>query len=58
MPKKINLNVLIFELTDACNQNCKFCYNYWKEGDGSYSVEKTTYSRIKKFLKRFSNKLP
>jgi len=51
MPKKINLNVLIFELTDACNQNCKFCYNYWKEGDGSYSVEKPTYFRVKKVFK-------
>ncbi len=33
MGKKIDLGILIFEITDACNQNCRFCYNYWKGGN-------------------------
>ena len=27
---KQNIPFVVFELTDACNQKCKFCYNYWK----------------------------
>ena len=23
---------LVFELTQACNQRCRFCYNYWRDG--------------------------
>ena len=23
---------LVFELTGACNQCCRFCYNYWRDG--------------------------
>jgi len=49
--KKIELNVLIFELTDACNQNCKFCYNYWKGSDSRYSAETPSYRHIKNVLK-------
>ena len=30
---KHHIPFVVFELTDACNQKCKFCYNYWK-GDG------------------------
>ena len=30
---KHHIPFIVFELTDACNQQCKFCYNYWK-GDG------------------------
>ena len=51
MSKKIELNVLIFELTDGCNQNCKFCYNYWKGANSQYSAETASYRRIKKVLK-------
>lgn len=33
---KRHIPFVVFELTDTCNQKCKFCYNYWK-GDGSKS---------------------
>jgi Predicted Fe-S oxidoreductases len=23
---------IVFELTQACNQCCRFCYNYWRDG--------------------------
>ena len=27
-----HLDNLVFELTAACNQRCRFCYNYWRDG--------------------------
>ena len=24
---------IVFELTEACNQCCRFCYNYWRDGN-------------------------
>lgn len=33
LQSKHHIPFVVFELTDACNQKCKFCYNYWK-GDG------------------------
>ena len=27
-----HLDNLVFELTQACNQRCRFCYNYWRDG--------------------------
>ncbi|NDV47705.1 radical SAM protein [Paludibacter sp. 221] len=52
MPKKINLDVLIFELTDACNERCKFCYNHWKGTDNVVKQEKTNYAKTKKVLQK------
>ena len=51
MSKKIELNVLIFELTDDCNQNCKFCYNYRKGNAGQFTAEPASYRRVRKVLK-------
>ena len=30
MGGKLNLGHLVFETTEACNQNCRFCYNHWR----------------------------
>lgn len=32
MRDKIALGHLVYELTEACNQNCRFCYNHWRPG--------------------------
>lgn len=34
MRQKYTLGHLVYELTEACNQNCSFCYNHWRP-DGS-----------------------
>jgi len=31
MPRQ-KIDNLVFELTEACNQRCRFCYNYWRDG--------------------------
>ena len=52
MKSKIKLNLLVFELTDACNQQCKFCYNHWKGLDEVPVLPKSEYSKAKKVLKK------
>ena len=32
MPRTAIGNI-VFELTEACNQCCRFCYNYWRDGN-------------------------
>ena len=36
MRESINIGLVVYELTDACNQACRFCYNYWK-GEECYA---------------------
>ncbi len=31
MPRQ-RIDNIVFELTEACNQRCRFCYNYWRDG--------------------------
>lgn len=31
MPRPV-IDNMVFELTEACNQCCRFCYNYWRDG--------------------------
>ena len=31
MPR-VHIDNIVFELTQACNQCCRFCYNYWRDG--------------------------
>ncbi|MBR0223115.1 MAG: radical SAM protein, partial [Bacteroidales bacterium] len=32
MKTRSHINNIVFELTGACNQCCRFCYNYWRDG--------------------------
>lgn len=46
----MKINNLVFELTQACNQCCRFCYNYWR--DGRTPLPKPDPSLARKTLKR------
>lgn len=54
----MKLGILIFEVTDACNQNCRFCYNYWKAPGGGNAgetpvvPEPPSYKRARRTLRR------
>ena len=30
--ERAKIGNIVFELTEACNQCCRFCYNYWRDG--------------------------
>ena len=30
---RTRIDNIVFELTQACNQCCRFCYNYWRDGN-------------------------
>ena len=50
--KKFDLSFIVFELTPACNLNCRYCYNVWKMPESDYPVQQPTYRQAKKVLKR------
>ncbi len=41
---------IVFELTGACNQGCRFCYNYWR--DGRTPIAPPDPSQARKTLKK------
>ncbi len=32
MRQRLHIDNVVFELTEACNQCCRFCYNHWRDG--------------------------
>ncbi len=45
-----SIDNLVFELTEACNQWCRFCYNYWR--DGSTPLPPPDPAAVRKTLRR------
>ena len=44
------INNIVFELTQACNQCCRFCYNYWR--DGSTPLPPPEPARVRRTLRK------
>ena len=47
---RVHIDNIVFELTQACNQCCRFCYNYWRDGHTPLPVPDP--SRARKTLKK------
>ncbi len=50
MSSKLHIGIVVFELTDACNQACKFCYNHWKSREDSSGVDAPDFKLARKTL--------
>ena len=46
----MRIDHLVYELTGACNQCCRFCYNHWR--DGSTPIAAPEPSKARKTLKK------
>ncbi len=51
MSSKLHIGIVVYELTDACNQACKFCYNHWKSRDDSSLPDAPDFKLARKTLK-------
>ena len=49
---KHHLPFVVYELTDACNQACKFCYNYWKGEECPARPDAPNYPLARRTLRR------
>ena len=49
---KHNIPFVVYELTDACNQKCKFCYNHWKGVGYTYSMPAPDFRLARRTLRR------
>ena len=50
MSGRPHIDNIVFELTEACNQCCRFCYNYWR--DGSTPLLKPDPRRVRRTLRK------
>ena len=49
MPR-FHFDNIVFEVTEACNQCCRFCYNHWRSGDEP--IDRPNLSLARKTLKK------
>lgn len=45
-----HLGHIVFELTEACNQNCRFCYNHWRPDGCAPADPKLARKTLKRLL--------
>ena len=52
----MTIDNLVYELTGACNQCCRFCYNYWRDGSSPIPAPDSSLARrtLKKLLSQVS----
>ncbi|MBR6457776.1 MAG: radical SAM protein, partial [Bacteroidales bacterium] len=52
----MRIDNLVYELTGACNQCCRFCYNYWRDGSSPIPAPEPSLARrtLKKLLSQAS----
>jgi radical SAM protein with 4Fe4S-binding SPASM domain len=50
LKNKIEIQNLIFEISEVCNYNCKFCYNHFKTKEFYHSPRLSYYQQIIKTL--------
>lgn len=50
MKDRFQIGNIVFEMTDSCNQCCRFCYNYWR--DGSHPIAAPDPSTARRTLRK------
>ena len=53
---RTRIDNIVFELTEACNQCCRFCYNYWRDGSTPLAAPEPATARktLRKLLSQAS----
>jgi len=53
---RFHIDNVVFELTGACNQCCRFCYNYWRDGSAPIAAPNPSLARktLRKLLSQAS----
>ena len=49
---KRHIPIVVYEVTDACNQKCRFCYNHWKGTECPTTPNAPDFRLARRTLKR------